>query len=154
MLFGYRLSGIVPSPTTPIGRTQLFTSTEIMTAATESPSARSASLDRPADAASSRFAHVLRGLSTLQNSLLALLSLVMVGAVALGVMVVTATAMRLISPSRRFDLFRAFHEPLVVGVLFGLVVLWVLPPHPWVEQKSTGSIDESTVVDGEGGSFA
>ena len=42
-------------------------------------------------------------------------------------------------PDRRIDAFRALHEPLAVGLLFGLGVLWLLPPHPWeVEPARSG----------------
>lgn len=67
----------------------------------------------------------------LASSALAVVSLAFVAAVALGSMLVSATILHLISPHRRFDTFRALHEPLVIGVLFGLGVLWLLPPYPW-----------------------
>ena len=65
------------------------------------------------------------------STALAIVSLVFVSAVALGSMLASTAVLHLISPDRRFDDFRAFHEPLVVGLLFGLGVLWLLPPHPW-----------------------
>jgi hypothetical protein len=65
------------------------------------------------------------------STALAIVSLVFVLAVALGSMLVSAAILHAASPDRRFDAFRALHEPLVVGLLFGLAVLWLLPPHPW-----------------------
>ena len=65
------------------------------------------------------------------STALAVVSLAFVSAVALGSMLASTAMLHLISPSRRIDTFRALHEPLVVGLLFGLAVLWLLPPHPW-----------------------
>ena len=31
----------------------------------------------------------------------------------------------------------AFHEPVVLGVLFGLAVFWLLPPHPWAAEPDS-----------------
>jgi hypothetical protein len=67
---------------------------------------------------------------------LAVVSLVFVSVVAFGSMLVSAAILHLVSPDRRFDTFRAFHEPLVFGVLFGLAVFWLLPPHPWAAQPA------------------
>ena len=67
----------------------------------------------------------------LASTVLATASLLFVSAVALGSMLGSTAILHLVSPARRFDTFRAFHEPLVVGLLFGLGVLWLLPPHPW-----------------------
>ena len=68
----------------------------------------------------------------------AVVSLVFVSAVALGSMLGSAGILHLVSPDRRFDAFRALHEPLVVGLLFGLGVLWLLPPHPWAVEPARG----------------
>ena len=62
---------------------------------------------------------------------LAVVSLVFVSAVAVCSMLVSAAILHFVSPDRRFDTFRALHEPLVIGLLFGLAVLWLLPPYPW-----------------------
>jgi hypothetical protein len=67
----------------------------------------------------------------LQSSSIALFSLVLLAAVALGSMVGSAALLHLVSPSKQFNAFRALHEPAVVEVLLGLAILWVLPPHPW-----------------------
>ncbi|HEY5274662.1 MAG TPA: hypothetical protein VIJ34_15735 [Acidimicrobiales bacterium] len=66
-----------------------------------------------------------------QATLVAILSLVLVGAVAFGSMVGSAELLHLLSPAKQFDAFRALHEPAVVEVLLGLAILWLLPPHPW-----------------------
>jgi hypothetical protein len=67
----------------------------------------------------------------LQSSMIALLSLVLVAAVALGSMVGAAAVLHFISPAKQFNGFHALHEPVVVEVLLGLAILWLLPPHPW-----------------------
>ena len=72
----------------------------------------------------------------LASTALAVVSLVFVSVVALGSMLVSAAILHLISPDRRFDAFRALHEPVVLGVLFGLAVFWLLPPHPWAVQPA------------------
>jgi hypothetical protein len=70
-------------------------------------------------------------LGLVASATLAVVSLLFVSAVALCSMLVSAAILHLASPDRRFDAFRAFHEPLVIGLLFGLGVLWLLPPYPW-----------------------
>ena len=70
------------------------------------------------------------------STALAIVSLAFVSAVALGSMLASTAILRLLSPGRRFDTFRALHEPLVVGLLFGLAVLWLLPPHPWAVESA------------------
>jgi len=64
-------------------------------------------------------------------SALAIVSLVFISAVALGSMLTSTAVLHFGYAGRRFDTFRALHEPLVVGLFFGLGVLWLLPPHPW-----------------------
>jgi hypothetical protein len=71
----------------------------------------------------------------LQSTGIALLSLVLVAAVALGSMMGSSAVLHLLSPSKQFDAFRALHEPAVVEVLFALAVLWLLPPHPWATSR-------------------
>ena len=58
---------------------------------------------------------------------IAVLSLLLVAAVALGSMVGSAELLHLLSPAKQFDTFRALHEPAVVEMLIGLAVLWLLP---------------------------
>ncbi len=65
------------------------------------------------------------------STALAIVSLVFIAAVALGSLLSSAAILHLVSPDRHIDDFRALHEPLAVGLLCGLGVLWLLPPHPW-----------------------
>ncbi len=65
------------------------------------------------------------------STTLAVISLVFVSVVALGSLLTSTAILHLAYPNRHVDAFRALHEPLVVGLLFGLGVLWLLPPHPW-----------------------
>jgi hypothetical protein len=80
------------------------------------------------------------------STVLAIVSLVFVLAVALGSMLVSAAILHAVSPDRRFDAFRALHEPLVVGLLFGLGVLWLLPPHPWATEPAHNEIKKRPLV--------
>jgi hypothetical protein len=75
-------------------------------------------------------------LGLVAGATLAIVSLAFVSAVALCSMLVSAAILHLASPDRRFDAFRALHEPLVIGLLFGLGVLWLLPPYPWTVQPA------------------
>jgi hypothetical protein len=65
------------------------------------------------------------------STALAMVSLVFVTAVALGSLLASTAVLHLAYPDRHFDDFRALHEPLVLGLLLGLAVFWLLPPHPW-----------------------
>jgi len=78
-------------------------------------------------------------LGLLAGAALAVVSLVFVSAVAVCSMLVSAVILHLASPDRRFDAFRALHEPLVIGLLFGLGVLWLLPPYPWALKPAQGA---------------
>ena len=66
-----------------------------------------------------------------RSTVLALASLILVAAVAVVTMLGAAALVEHLVPSRHFDVFHAVHEPLVLGLLVGLSVLWLLPPHPW-----------------------
>jgi hypothetical protein len=68
-------------------------------------------------------------------TLIAMLGLVLVAAVALGSMISSSAVLHLLSPAKHFDAFRVLHEPAVVEVLFGLAVLWLLPPHSWAKSE-------------------
>ena len=70
------------------------------------------------------------------STLLAFISLLFVSAVAFGSMLASSAVLRLAYPDRRFDDLHALHEPLVLGVLCGLAVFWLLPPHPWAAQPA------------------
>ena len=65
------------------------------------------------------------------STTLAVISLVFVSVVALGSLLTSTAILHLAYPNRHVDALRAMHEPLMVGLLFGLGVLWLLPPHPW-----------------------
>jgi hypothetical protein len=75
-------------------------------------------------------------MSFLASTALAVVSLVFVAAVAVGSMLASTALLRLAYPDRHFDDFRALHEPWVLGVLFGLAVFWLLPPHPWAVEPA------------------
>jgi hypothetical protein len=80
------------------------------------------------------------------STALAIFSLVFVLAVALGSMLASAAILHAASPDRRFDAFHALHEPLVVGLLFGLGVLWLLPPHPWAMEPAHNELNKPRLV--------
>ncbi len=73
-------------------------------------------------------------MGSIASTAFAVVSLVFVSLVALGSTLTSATILHLAYPNRRFDDFRALHEPVVLGVLCGLAVLWLLPPHPWATE--------------------
>ena len=54
--------------------------------------------------------------------------------IALAVMLVGGAVIHAVSPRRHVDVFAALHHLLVVGILLGLSVLWLLPPHPWARR--------------------
>jgi hypothetical protein len=76
------------------------------------------------------------GMGFLASTALAIVSLLFVAAVALGSMLASAAILHVLSPDRRFNTFHALHEPLVIGVLCGLGVLWLLPPYPWATKPA------------------
>ena len=73
-------------------------------------------------------------MGSIASTAFAVVSLVFVSVVALGSMLMSATILHLAYPNRHFDDFRVLHEPAVLGVLCGLAVLWLLPPHPWATE--------------------
>jgi len=70
------------------------------------------------------------------STALAIVSLVLVSAVANGSRLSSTAMLHFGDAGRRFDSFRSLHGPLVFGLLFGLGVLWLLPPHPWEMQPA------------------
>jgi hypothetical protein len=78
-----------------------------------------------------------------QSLLLALTSLVLVGAVAFTSMLGSTAVFHLLMPYRRFDAFHALHEPVVVGILLALCVLW-LPPVSVGDECGTRAPSSST----------
>jgi hypothetical protein len=92
-----------------------------------------------------------RQLGHLLSTLIALASLVAVTAVAFGTMLGLTAILEQLYPSRRFDEFHAFHEPIALAVLIAAAVLWVLPPHPWANRparprKGSAAISKQKVV--------
>jgi hypothetical protein len=69
-----------------------------------------------------------------QGTLFAALLLAAFYGIALAVMLVGGAVIHAVSPKRHVDVFAALHHLLVVGILLGLSVLWLLPPHPWANR--------------------
>lgn len=69
-----------------------------------------------------------------QSALVALGSLLVIFAIAFGVMVGGGEVVRALDSSRRINVFAAFHDWWVIGALLGITVLWLLPPHPWAKR--------------------
>lgn len=79
---------------------------------------------------------------------LASLGLALVLGMALGTMVLGGLVLHALIPDKAFDIFAALHNEVVLGVLLGLVVLWLLPPYPWAKPWSpTGSRASAQVAD-------
>ena len=68
------------------------------------------------------------------GTLFAAVLLVAFYGIALAVMLVGGAVIHAVSPRRHVDVFAALHHLLVVGILLGLSVLWLLPPHPWARR--------------------
>ena len=69
-----------------------------------------------------------------QGTLFAALLLVAFYGIAIAAMLVGGAVIHAVSPKRHVDVFAALHHLLVVGILLGLSVLWLLPPHPWARR--------------------
>ena len=69
-----------------------------------------------------------------QSFLIAVGSLVLVFGLGLVVMLVGGAVVHAVDPGRHMDTFAAFHNQWIVGVLLGIAVLWLLPPHPWAKR--------------------
>ena len=84
---------------------------------------------------------------------LAVGSLVLVYGLALAVMLAGGAVLRAVDPARRIDIFAALHHWWVVGVLLGITVLWLLPPHPWAKRIVASGSQEQPAQAGrtEGG---
>ncbi len=94
--------------------------------------------------------HPFRSWNTIHNVALAFGYLALVLVVALATMLGAAALVEHLIPSRRFDVFRAFHEPIVIGALVFLAILWVLPPYPWVARDAELHKELQRVPDGRG----
>jgi hypothetical protein len=68
-----------------------------------------------------------------KGTLFAALLLTAFYAVALGVMFIGGVILQAANPKRHVDTFTLFHNVLVVGIVAGLSVVWLLPPHPWAK---------------------
>lgn len=93
-----------------------------------------------------------------QRFLIALGVLVVICGVALCVMLAGVAVMHAVKPTRHVDIFFALHSHWVVGVLLGIAVLWLLPPHPWAKRAIARSSREQPAQaggteDGDGGAF-
>ncbi len=84
---------------------------------------------------------------------LAVGSLVLVYGLALGVMLAGGAVLRAVDPARRIDIFAALHHWWVVGILLGIALLWLLPPHPWAKRLVASGSQEQPAQAGrtEGG---
>jgi hypothetical protein len=69
-----------------------------------------------------------------QSFLIAFGSLVAVYGLATLVMLGGGAVVHALKPTRHVDIFAALHNAWVVGVLLGITVLWLLPPHPWAKR--------------------
>lgn len=77
-----------------------------------------------------------------QSFLIALGSLVLVFGLGTLVMVGGGAVIHALRPTRHVDTFAALHNQWVVGVLLGIAVLWLLPPHRWVKRVIESSSQE------------
>jgi hypothetical protein len=75
-----------------------------------------------------------RPMGYLMGMVVALGTLIVFAAVVFGVLVGAGALLHHFRPNRQFDVFRALHETIVTGVLIGIGVFWVLPPHPWSQK--------------------
>lgn len=69
-----------------------------------------------------------------QSLLVAFGSLLLVSGLGCGVMLAGGVILHALAPERHINIFAALHNHWVVGVLLGLVLLWLLPPHPWAKR--------------------
>ena len=69
-------------------------------------------------------------------------SLVLVYGLGLVVMLGGGAVVHALKPTRHVDIFAALHDQWVVGILLGIAVLWLLPPHPWAKRLVAPSSQE------------
>lgn len=79
------------------------------------------------------------------------MGLVYVPAIALGTLLLGGVLLHALVPSRAIDIFifAALHNGIVLGVLLGLVALWLLPPYPWAAPQASTEPREPARVAGE-----
>jgi hypothetical protein len=92
-------------------------------------------------------------LTRVQSFGLALGSLLLVYGLGLVVTLAGGAVINVLDPTRHVDSFAAFHRQWVVGVLLGIAVLWLLPPHPWAKRVVASASEEEPAQAGrtEGG---
>ena len=61
-------------------------------------------------------------------------SLVVIYGLGICVMLAGGVVIHTLKPTRHIDIVAAFHNAWVVGILLGIAVLWLLPPHPWAKR--------------------
>ena len=61
-------------------------------------------------------------------------SLAVISGLGICVMLLGGVVIHAVKPTRHVDIFAAFHNAWVVGVLLGIAVLWLLPPYPWAKR--------------------
>ncbi len=69
-------------------------------------------------------------------------SLVLVYGLGILVMLGGGAVIHALKPTRHVDIFAALHDQWVVGILLGIAVLWLLPPHPWAKRLVAPSSQE------------
>jgi hypothetical protein len=85
-----------------------------------------------------------------QSALVALGTLAVVFGLAFSVMIGGGEIVRAVNPSKRINLFAAFHNWWVVGALLGITALWLLPPHPWAK-RALASLPREHLATSAGG---
>lgn len=80
---------------------------------------------------------------------MALLMLTYVAAIVLGTLLVGGVVLHALVPKRHIDMFAALHNLVLVGVLLGLVALWLLPPYPWAAPQPSAEPQEPVQSAGE-----
>lgn len=88
-------------------------------------------IELPTGAGSAQPAAATAQLSWWQGSLLSVVALAGIYGVAIGEMVLLGVIIHSFDPTKVLNIFTALHNQWVVGVLLGITVLWLLPPHPW-----------------------
>lgn len=121
---------------TPRARAQVSETAVVETARSFPGGPRRSLLGRRSERAVEAHALVrVRRMPLWQSSLSALVGLVFVLGVAVGEMAIGGSLIHaFIDPARRFDVFSALHDQLVMGCLMGVSLLWLLPPHPWAKR--------------------
>jgi hypothetical protein len=69
-----------------------------------------------------------------QGTLLSALALTAIYGVAVGEMAVLGVIIHALNPNKLLNIFTVLHNQWVVGVLLGITVLWLIPPHPWTKR--------------------